>query len=140
MCWPSNSSNGSCRHGKRQSGDSMSELRTDTITASDGTSPVTLTGQYPAKAWVNYNGAGAVAIRQSGGISSISDTATGSYTLNFTTAMPDADYAVTLGSQPVSTNEGYDRYDTLTTTSFNVQHRESAATHDSVFLSAVVVR
>jgi len=29
----------------------MSELRTDTITASDGTSPVTLTKQSAAKAW-----------------------------------------------------------------------------------------
>jgi hypothetical protein len=42
---------------------------------------------------VNFNGTGTVAIRASGNVSSITDNGTGSYTVNFATAMPDANYA-----------------------------------------------
>ena len=51
---------------------------------------------YSARAWVNFNGTGTVAIRASGNVSSITDNGTGNYTVNFATAMPDADYAVSL--------------------------------------------
>jgi hypothetical protein len=45
------------------------------------------------KAWVNFNGTGTVAIRGSGNVSSITDNGTGDYTVNFTTALADANYA-----------------------------------------------
>lgn len=48
---------------------------------------------YTAKAWVNFNGTGTVAIRASGNVSSITDNGTGDYTVNFTTAMADTNYA-----------------------------------------------
>jgi hypothetical protein len=54
-----------------------------------GTAPV-----YACRAWVNFNGTGTVAIRASGNVSSITDNNTGDYTVNFTTALPDADYVV----------------------------------------------
>jgi hypothetical protein len=47
-----------------------------------------------AKAWVNFNGTGTVAIRASYNVSSITDNGTGDYTVNFTTAMVDANYAL----------------------------------------------
>jgi hypothetical protein len=47
---------------------------------------------YGCRAWVNFNGQGTVAIRASGNISSITDNNVGEYTINFTTAMPDANY------------------------------------------------
>jgi len=47
-----------------------------------------------AKAWVNFNGTGTVSIRASFNVSSITDNGTGDYTVNFTTAMTDANYAV----------------------------------------------
>ena len=47
-----------------------------------------------AKAWVNFNGTGTPAIRASFNVSSITDNGAGDYTINFTTAMPDANYAV----------------------------------------------
>jgi len=53
-----------------------------------GTAPV-----YAARAWVNFNGTGTVAIRASGNVSSITDNGTGDYTVNFTTAMADANYS-----------------------------------------------
>ena len=49
---------------------------------------------YQCRAWVNFNGTGTVAIRASGNVTSITDNNTGDYTVNFTTAMPDADYSV----------------------------------------------
>jgi hypothetical protein len=53
-----------------------------------------------AKAWVNFNGTGTVAIRSSYNVSSITDNGTGDYTINFTTAMPDTNFAtlVTTGT------------------------------------------
>jgi hypothetical protein len=72
----------------------MSEIRATTISDLAGTGPATLTGQYAAKAWVNFNGTGTVAIRESANVASITDNGTGNYTLNFTAAMPDANYAV----------------------------------------------
>lgn len=48
---------------------------------------------YTCRAWVNFSGTGTVAIRASGNVSSITDRGTGQYTVNFSTAMPDANYA-----------------------------------------------
>jgi hypothetical protein len=45
-----------------------------------------------AKAWVNFNGSGTPAIRESFNVSSITRNGTGDYTVNFTTAMPNANY------------------------------------------------
>lgn len=49
---------------------------------------------YGCRAWVNFNGTGTVAIRASGNVSSITDNGVGDYTINFTTAMSDANYTV----------------------------------------------
>ena len=58
-----------------------------------GTAPI-----YPCRAWVNWNGTGTVAIRGSGNVSSITDDGTGSYTINFSTSMPDQNYAAIGGA------------------------------------------
>jgi hypothetical protein len=62
-----------------------------------GSSPLaTPTGSAPSytcRAWVNFNGTGTVAIRASGNVSSVTKNGTGNYSVNFTTAMPDANYA-----------------------------------------------
>ena len=66
-------------------------------------------GQASVRAWVNFNGTGTVAIRASYNVTSITDNGTGDYTVNFTTAMPDANYSVgyqlaydTTGSTPTN--------------------------------------
>ena len=62
----------------------------------DSASLVTISGTAPlymCRAWVNFNGTGTVAIRASGNVSSITDNGTGDYTVNFTTAMADANYS-----------------------------------------------
>jgi hypothetical protein len=50
---------------------------------------------FGCRAWVNFKGTGTVAIRESGNVSSITDNGTADYTVNFTTAMPDVNYATT---------------------------------------------
>lgn len=62
---------------------------TATMAQPSGSTPL-----YSARAWVNFNGTGTPAIRQSGNVSSITDNGIGDYTVNFTTAMVDANYAV----------------------------------------------
>jgi hypothetical protein len=57
--------------------------------AQSGSAPI-----YAARAWVNFNGTSTVAIRASGNVTSITDNGTGDYTVNFTTAMSDANYSV----------------------------------------------
>jgi hypothetical protein len=52
------------------------------------------------RAWVNFNGTGTVAIRASFNVSGITDNGTGDYTVNFTTAMVDANYSVTYAGGP----------------------------------------
>jgi hypothetical protein len=53
-----------------------------------------------ALAWVNFNGTGTVAIRSSYNVSSITDNGTGDYTVNFATALSDANYAITGSANP----------------------------------------
>ena len=59
-----------------------------------GTAPL-----YMARAWVNFNGTGTVAIKASGNVTSISDNGTGSYAVNLTTAMPDVNYACVMATK-----------------------------------------
>jgi len=65
----------------------------------------TIGGNFRCRAWVNFDGSGTVAIRNSGNVSSITDYSIGKYIVNFTTAMPDADYALS-GSAASNTSEG----------------------------------
>jgi hypothetical protein len=60
---------------------------------------------YTAKAWVNFNGTGTVAIRASGNVSSITDNGVGDYTVNFTNAMVDANYTVIAGGNGGTIND-----------------------------------
>lgn len=48
---------------------------------------------YACRAWVNFNGTGTVAIKESGNVSSVTDLGTGKYELNFTTALQDVNYS-----------------------------------------------
>ena len=48
---------------------------------------------YGVRAWVNFNGTGTVAIRGSGNVSSITDSGTGQYYVNFTNNMPDTNFS-----------------------------------------------
>ena len=70
----------------------MSTLRVNTIQNVAGSGTPAINGL--VQAWVNFNGTGTVAIRASFNVTSITDNGTGDYTLNFTTALADANYGV----------------------------------------------
>jgi hypothetical protein len=79
----------------------MSTLRLTTLSNQGGTASVpsdtVINGT--AKAWVNFNGTGTVAIRASFNVSSITDNGTGQYRVNFTNALADANYSSVASSQ-----------------------------------------
>ena len=74
----------------------MSTLKVNNIQTASGGSNSTpeQIEQGRAKAWVNLNGTGTVAIRDSFNVGSITDVGTGQYQANFTNNMSDANYAV----------------------------------------------
>ncbi len=89
--------------------------------------------QFACRAWVNFNGTGTVAIRASGNVSSITDNGTGDYTVNFTTAMPDANYSFNVTGGPASIASGNQTWMSQnattnpTTTSFRILSQSMGA-------------
>ena len=73
-------------------------LGTSVLATPSGSAPA-----YLCRAWVNFNGTGTVAIRASGNVSSITDRGTGQYTVNLSTAMPDANYSAIATSDQAQT-------------------------------------
>jgi hypothetical protein len=59
------------------------------------------------KAWVNFNGVGTVAIRDSFNVSSITDNGTGNWTINFIQNMANTDFSFTGTGSNNDTNDGY---------------------------------
>ena len=102
------------------------EAQVKTATNASGAAPI-----YACRAWVNFNGTGTVAIRASGNVSSITDNGTGDYTVNFTTAMPDANYApIALCKSATGTDiisPGIDKLTNLSTSSFRLKTSENTA-------------
>jgi hypothetical protein len=76
------------------------------VLALDSGLPAWADAASPVKAWVNFNGTGTVAIRDSFNVSSITDNGVGDYTVNFATAMSDANYA--MAGSCNQTNNGLD--------------------------------
>ena len=78
----------------------MSTLKVDTLQTTSGD------GLYPARSWVSFNGSGAVAILDDGGVSSITDITTGTYGTNLSPVMASANYAISgLGKSFEATNQ-----------------------------------
>lgn len=89
----------------------MSTLKVNTLTDTAATKSVPIEDVVngTARAWVNFNGTGTVAIRAQYNVSSIIDNGTADYTVNFTTAMPDANYSVA-GSGTAAPGSSYYSY------------------------------
>jgi hypothetical protein len=130
----------------------MSTLRLTTISNQTGSSSVpsetVINGS--AKAWVNFNGTGTVAIRSSFNVSSITDRGTGQYTINFATALSDANYAmfasgsvssgVDISEIAVATSSSL-APEAPTTTSFKIfSYRDGVADVDPPYVCIAVFR
>tara|TARA_Y100000015_G_C2381648_1_gene85284 strand:+ start:110 stop:502 length:393 start_codon:yes stop_codon:yes gene_type:complete len=73
----------------------MSVIKTNDLQNTSGGIPTVKGGQrLIPTAWVNFNGTGTVAIRDSENVSSITDNGVGHYTMNFSANMTNADYSV----------------------------------------------
>jgi hypothetical protein len=102
---------------------------------------------YGCRAWVNFNGTGTVAIRASGNVSSITDNGVGLYTVNFTTAMPNTQYALTGSAQALNNAASLFVYaavtdpSPMTTTSCPIAVRADTGTAiDSATISVAIFR
>ena len=106
----------------------MSTLEVSNL--NDGTTTVATTyvTNGSAKHWVNFNGTGTVAIRDSLNAASLVDNSTGHYDVNFSNAMGNTTYSVQ--TNDISYGNGW--AESLTTTSYDTRRRnESAAYIDS---------
>jgi hypothetical protein len=104
----------------------MSTLKVNTLQTAAGVEV------YTCKAWVNFNGTGTVAIRASGNVSNIIDNGTGDYTVEFDSAMTDANYSVSLAangtgtSDPIAWISGISSPTTMTTSALRIRTGSSA--------------
>ena len=100
-------------------------------TANKALSPGLVAGQL-CRAWVNFNGTGTVAIRAAYNVASITDNGTGDYTVNFATAMPDANYCIVHGQNRTNYTSGgatlqyYADENDRTTSGFNIDCKNSS--------------
>jgi hypothetical protein len=101
-------------------------------------------GQASVRAWVNFNGTGTPAIRAAYNLASITDNGAGDYTLNFTTALPNANYAVTGSADfiPGVTALSVVTVRTYTTSNITIDTSNSAngAKTDPTFVNVAVFR
>lgn len=82
------------------------QLTIDTLKASSGVLATQNGMTGIAKAWVNFDGytSSTATVRSSFNVSSVTRNSTGLYTINMTTAMPNATYAVSLTAAMYATN------------------------------------
>lgn len=124
----------------------MSTIRTTTLSTVDGTAtvPVNTVVNGSAKAWVNFNGTGTVAIRAAFNVSSITDNGTGNYTLNFTAALTDTNYCVTGISDVqlnVDNNPRTIQFIAFATSSLQISTNDnSGVREDSAFVNVAIFR
>ena len=87
----------------------MSTLKTSNIqdTSGGNNSTPEQIKEGRSKAWVNFNGRGTVAIRDSFNVNSITDNGTGDYTVNFLNNMPDTNYCVSGTVADLASGSGY---------------------------------
>jgi hypothetical protein len=104
---------------------------------------------YGCRAWVNFNGTSTVAIRASGNVTSITDNGTGDYTVNFTTALVDANYTTVAqtssdsGTQlilNINSNSSNNTTPTTTATRMYINSRSSGTATDSPYVNVSVFR
>ena len=122
------------------------EITAGKLSTASGSAP-----SYSARAWVNFNGQSTVSIRASGNVSSITDLGLSNYRVNFSTAMPDANYSalVTTSAAATALSRGsgivnllsFNSY-SLTSSKFDyaVENRLGSQDSDTLINCAVVFR
>ena len=83
----------------------MSTIKANDIQNATGGIPTVKGQKLIPTAWVNFNGTGTVAIRDSENVSSITDIGVGIFTANFTATMADSNYTVNVASSRGTNSE-----------------------------------
>lgn len=113
------------------------------ISSASANTPVVLqdsgTNSNTCRAWVNFNGTGTVAIRASFNVSSITDNGTGTYTINFTTAMPNVNYSAVGSADSNNQAMGFDTYNTASVRAITYLTSNTAVS-DSAIINAAIFR
>jgi len=126
----------------------MSTLRCTNLQDTSGGNSLTTAQIYngAAKAWVNFNGTGTVAINAQFNVSSITDNGVGDYTVNFSTALTDANYSPkATASQAGTGNNGFactildTSAPSTTATRFRTQ-QDNVGVTDPVYTNVAVFR
>ena len=124
----------------------MSTIKANDIQNASGGIPTVKGQRLIPTAWVNFNGTVAgsapntVAIRDSENVSSITDVDVGKYTVNFTTAMANANYGLSVSSGRLSTAGSRVMVTAITTGScsvFTINNADSAV--DTVLVGVIVM-
>ena len=95
--------------------------------------------EFSCRAWVNFNGTGTVAIRASGNVSSITDNGTGDYTVNFATAMPDANYAGFITQNNSSGRVGFPNTGIYTASQVQIAVRDGSGNLNDISIVDVAI-
>ena len=101
----------------------MSEIKTDKLTGTSTAGSILVTGegnstttnlqQGLAKAWVNFNGTGTIATRDSLNVASLTDNGTGNYSNNLTNSMSAANFSSFAGGDVNNGNDDVRRNNRL---------------------------
>jgi hypothetical protein len=140
------------RYTQIQGAASGSGLEADMIfynTNSSGTSTVNLqimgsgrgVSDFTIRAWINFNGTGTIAIRDSHNVSSLVDGATGDYVVNFAAGMPSNNYATGLGiggaAVLIASGRGGMTYNTTSAYRIGVRDGTTEAWQDTELVTAM---
>lgn len=125
----------------------MSTAKFNTLQNAAGSKsvPVDTVVDGSAKAWVNFNGTGTVAIAAAFNVSSITDNGVGNYTVNFTTAMADANYSMTgTTARPAATTNLVSIFEssgnTRTASAIQIQANQGTTAIDPAVVSVAIFR
>jgi len=125
---------------KAGSGGTNVKIANNAVTVAEGGSGTTNTVQGLAKCWVNFNGTGTIASRDSYNIASLTDSGTGHYVPNFSNNMSNNDFSATggisesgVGGEPtIILGDGY------TTSSVLIFTRNSTSATDYAFIATSI--
>jgi len=95
------------------------------------------------RTFVNFKGTGVVAIRTQLNVNSITDHSVGNYTINFSTALTDANYSFVFGGQPdgdVGFVQKLDYNMTASSSSLRVVTGTMTAVVDAITLNVAIFR
>jgi len=120
----------------------MSLIKANDIQNASGGIPTVKGQKLIPTAWVNFNGTGTPAIRDSENVSSITDISAAKYQVNFAVTMPNANYAA-IAMMGNTANASHDRMTAtynITTTSFSmIAYNLAGANYDQDYVAAVVM-